>query len=218
MPHEEGMALHEAALAAGGAGGPLLEVGTYCGKSAVYLGAAAAQAGTLLYSIDHHRGSEEIQPGWPDHDPEVVDQATGLMDTLPFARRTLAEAGLDDHVVLVVGRSATVAVHWSAPLALLFIDGGHGAEVAGDDFANWPPKLAPGGTLAVHDVFDDPAQGGQVPYRLYSQLLASGDFAEVGSVGSLRLARRVASTGRALRAGGTAEATRRHPAAAGFPV
>ena len=218
MPHEEGMALHDAALAAGGVGGPLLEVGTYCGKSAVYLGSGAAEVGSVLYSIDHHRGSEEIQPGWPDHDHEVADEATGLMDTLPFARRTLAEAGLEDHVVLVVGRSATVAAHWCAPLALLFIDGGHGAAVAADDFANWPPKLAPGGTLAVHDVFDDPAQGGQVPYRLYSQLLASGDFAEVGRVGSLRLARRAAGAGGAPGAGGGPATARRRRVAVELSV
>ena len=193
MPDQEGMALYRAGLDAGCSGqGALLEVGTYCGKSAVYLGAAARKTGSVLFSLDHHRGSEELQPGWPHHDPEVVDASTGKIDTLPWARRTLGEAGLEGHVVLVVGASVTVARHWAAPLALVFIDGGHGARVARDDFGAWVPKVAPGGILAVHDVFPDPAQGGQVPYELYRQVLRSGEFACAGAVGSLRFLRRVA--------------------------
>ena len=141
MPDEEGLALYRAAA---GVGGPLLEVGTYCGKSAVYLGAAAAEAGTVLFSVDHHRGSEENQEGWEHHDPALVDAATGRMDTLPRARRTIEQAGLEDHVVLVVGPSNAVAAHWSTPLAFLFIDGGHGADVAWADYRGWAPKVAPG--------------------------------------------------------------------------
>src|ERR1017187_247913 len=121
MPEAEGMALHDAGLAVGShALGPFLEVGTYCGKSASYLGAVARLAGTLLFSVDHHRGSEELQPGWPHHDPEVVDPVTGRIDTLPFARRTIGQAGLEGSVVLVVGESVPVARVWQAPLALLF--------------------------------------------------------------------------------------------------
>jgi predicted O-methyltransferase YrrM len=191
MPEAEGLALYDAGLLAGRSGlGPMVEIGTYCGKSAVYLGAAARDAGVLLFSIDHHRGSEELQPGWPHHDPEVLDPATGVMDTLPWARRTVEEAGLEAHVVLVVGRSEVVAPAWSTPLSLLFIDGGHGAEVARADFSHWVPKVAPGGLLAVHDVFADPLQGGQVPYELYCGALGSGEFEEAGGVGSLRLLRR----------------------------
>jgi len=191
MPSAEGMALYGAGLEAGRSGlGPLVEIGTYCGKSAVYLGAAARDAGTVLFSVDHHRGSEELQPGWPHHDPEVVDPCTGLVETLPFARRTLTEAALEGHVVLVVGESATVARYWERPLALVFIDGGHGEAVARADFSSWAPKVAPGGLLAVHDVFPDPALGGQVPYRLYLELLAGGEWEEVSATGSLRVARR----------------------------
>ena len=160
MPDAEGRALYDAGLVAGPSGlGPLLEVGTYCGKSAVYLGEAARRTGTLLFSIDHHRGSEELQSGWPHHDPEVVDPLTGAIDTLPFARRTIREAGLEASVVLVVGESVQVAGAWAAQLSLLFIDGGHGAEVAWADYRCWAPKVAVGGTLALHDVFADPAEG-----------------------------------------------------------
>jgi hypothetical protein len=191
MPDAEGLALHDAGLRAGPIGlGPMLEVGTYCGKSAVYLGAAAGMTGSLLFSVDHHRGSEELQPGWPHHDPEVVDPGTGAIDTLPFARRTVREAGLETSVVLVVGESAQVAGAWTTPLALLFIDGGHGAEVAWADYRSWAPKVPVGGVLALHDVFADPAEGGQVPYDIFCQARASGEWQEEGSVGSLRLLRR----------------------------
>src|SRR3954471_20831664 len=158
MPDDEGMALHKAALDAG-TFGPLLEVGTYCGKSAVYLGAAAREAGTVLFTVDHHRGSEENQAGWEHHDRELVDPQTGLMDTLPFFRRTIEDAGLEGTVIGVVGPSPVVGQYWSAPVGLVFIDGGHGSEPAHLDYETWAPKVAPGGFLAIHDVFPDPADG-----------------------------------------------------------
>ena len=164
MPDDEGLALHQAGLDAAGSGlGPLLEVGTYCGKSAMYLGAAAHAGGTALFTVDHHRGSEENQPGWEHHDPDVVDDRTGRIDTLPFFRRAVEEAGLEEVVVAVVGRSATVAAHWRTPIALLFVDGGHGVEPAWADYLGWAPHVAMGGLLAIHDVFPDPAGGGRPP-------------------------------------------------------
>ena len=193
MPEDEGEALYRAGLAAAATGhGPLLEIGSYCGKSAVWLGAAARAGGTVLFSVDHHRGSEENQAGWEHHDDEVVDPATGRMDTLPFLRRTLEAAGLDDDVVAVVGQSATVARFWRTPLGLLFIDGGHGEQVVRADEAAWVPWVAPGGLLAIHDVFADPADGGRPPYDLYRRLLDRGDFTEVAalSCGSLRVLER----------------------------
>jgi predicted O-methyltransferase YrrM len=192
MPEDEGLALHRLGLVAAESGiGPLLEVGTYCGKSAVYLGAAARQGGAILVTIDHHRGSEENQPGWEHHDSSVVDVRTGRMDTLPWVRRTLEEAGLEDDVVLIVGASTTVAQVWSTPLALLFIDGGHGEEVAWADYRAWTPKVAVGGFLAIHDVFPDPADGGRPPYELYCAATTSG-WVEQDALGcgSLRVLRR----------------------------
>ena len=195
MPDDEGLALHEAGRRAAATGlGPLLEVGTYCGKSAVYLGLAAAAEGATLYSVDHHRGSEENQSGWEHHDRSLVDPANGRMDTLPWARRAVEAAGLEQSVVLVVGHSTVVARAWSQPLALLFIDGGHGEEVAWADYRAWTPKVAPGGLLAIHDVFPDPADGGRPPYEIYCAALESGDFSEETELGcgSLRVLRRVA--------------------------
>lgn len=193
MPDDEGLALYRAGRRAAASGlGPLLEIGTYCGKSAVYLGAAAKEAGSTLFTVDHHRGSEENQAGWEHHDPSVVDARSGRMDTLGFARRTVEEAGLEDTVVLVVGASTTVARHWQAPLSLLFIDGGHGAEVAWADYRAWVPRVAAGGWLVIHDVFPDPADGGRPPYELYCEARDRGGFVEeeAAGCGSLRVLRR----------------------------
>jgi predicted O-methyltransferase YrrM len=190
MPVEEGRALH-AAAAAVTVGGPLLEVGSYCGKSAIYLGAAARTLGRALFSVDHHRGSEENQPGWEWHEPDLVDPDTGLIDTLPTFRRTIGDAGLEGTVVAVVGNSSVVAAHWATPLAFLFIDGGHGEEPARRDYEGWAPHVARGGLLAIHDVFPDPADGGRPPYeQIYLPALRSGRFREVAATGSLRVLQR----------------------------
>ena len=172
----------------------MLEVGAYCGKSTVYVGAAARETGSVLFSLDHHRGSEENQSGWEHHDPTVVDERSGRMDTLPFFRRTIEDAGLEDVVVALVGRSEVVAPVWRTPLVFLFIDGGHGTQPARADYEMWTPHVLPGGVLAVHDVFPDPADGGRPPYeQIYLPALRSGCFAEDESLGcgSLRMLRRV---------------------------
>jgi predicted O-methyltransferase YrrM len=189
MPDDEGLALHRLARERL-PHGPVLEIGSYCGKSAVYLGAAAREVGGLVLTVDHHRGSEENQAGWEHHDATMVDPATGLIDTLPFFRTTIASAGLEDVVVAVVGESAAVAAHWHTPLAMLFIDGGHGAEPAHSDYDGWAPWVMTGGLLAIHDVFPDPADGGRPPYDVYLRALRSGSFEEVEVVGSLRVLRR----------------------------
>ena len=191
MPPDEGLALYEA-VASVEVDGPLLEVGSYCGKSAVYLGAAAQRTGRVLFCVDHHRGSEENQPGWEHHDPEVVDAQSGVIDTLPFFRRTIGDAGLEDTVVAVVGDSPKVASLWATPLALVFIDGGHGAGPAHRDYEGWSPHVAPGGLLAIHDVFEDPADGGRPPYEIWCRALAGGCFKEQAVAGSLRVLQRTA--------------------------
>jgi predicted O-methyltransferase YrrM len=194
MPPDEGDALHAAALDAGRAvpGAPWVEVGSYCGRSTIWLGAAARTCGTVLFAVDHHRGSEENQAGWEWHDPTVVDPRTDTMDTLPFFRAAVHDAGLEDHVVAVVGRSPTVARHWSTPLAFLFIDGGHGEEPARQDHDGWTPHVAMGGTLAIHDVFPDPADGGRPPYeQIFVPALESGRFRLRSATGSLRILHRV---------------------------
>jgi len=192
LPPEEGRALFAAAAGVPATvAGPFLEIGSYCGRSALFLGAAAEARGTVLFCVDHHHGSEENQPGWPWHEPDLVDPATGRLDTLPTFRRTVEAAGLGDTVVAVVGASTTVARHWTTPLAFLFVDGGHGSDPAHDDFEQWAPKVAPGGRLAVHDVFPDPADGGRPPYEVWCRALASGAFEEISVCGSLRVLERL---------------------------
>ena len=189
MPTDEGALLHRRGVEAL-AYGPGLEVGSYCGKSAIHLGAAAQQVGSTFFSVDHHHGSEENQAGWEHHDTDLVDPRTGRMDTLPFFRRTIEDAGLEEHVIAVVGQSATVARHWRTPLALLFIDGGHAEEHAQNDYAGWAKWVQPGGLLVIHDVFADPADGGQAPYHIFVRALESGAFVEDEALGSMRVLRR----------------------------
>ncbi|MBV9447775.1 MAG: class I SAM-dependent methyltransferase [Streptosporangiaceae bacterium] len=190
MPPSEGLALHDTA-AAYAPKGPVLEIGTYCGKSTIYLAAAARSAGQLTITIDHHRGSEEHQPGWEYHDPALIDPHTGRIDTLPALRTTLAGASLEEDVVVIVGRSSDVARLWRTPLGMVFIDGGHTDEAAQTDYEEWAPHVARGGALAIHDVFPDPADGGQAPYRIYRRALDSGEFTEVRVEGSLRVLERL---------------------------
>ncbi|WP_327655281.1 class I SAM-dependent methyltransferase [Streptomyces sp. NBC_00483] len=192
MPRGEGLALYGAAVEAGALGLPLLEVGTYCGRSTILLADAARAAGVSALTVDHHRGSEEQQPGWDFHDPETVDPAVGLMDTLPTFRRTLHAAGLEDHVVALVGKSPQVAKAWGGPLGLVFIDGGHTDEHATADYEGWAPHVADGGYLVIHDVFPVKYDEwtGQAPYRVYQRALASGAFTEVSECDSLRVLRR----------------------------
>ncbi len=194
MPAAEGEALYQTARAYAAAG-PVLEVGSYCGKSAIYLvaGVRAARSRGVrqqVVTVDHHRGSEEHQPGWEYHDPRLVDPATGRIDTLPRLRATLAAAGVEDDVIAIVGRSADVARLWRTPLGMLFIDGGHTDAAAQSDYEGWAPWVAPGGAMAIHDVFPDPADGGQAPFRVYQRALASGAFTEVRRTGSLRVLER----------------------------
>ncbi len=194
MPADEGDALWAAAHAATAAvpDAPMLEVGSYCGRSTIWLGDVAERSGSVLFAVDHHRGSEENQAGWEHHDPDVVDARTGKMDTLPYFRAAIHDAGLEHAVIAVVGRSPLVAASWTTPLSLLFIDGGHGEEPARLDYEGWTPHVAVGGTLAIHDVFPDPADGGRPPYeQIFRPAIESGRFELVSATGSLRVLRRV---------------------------
>ena len=187
---DEGAHLFELALAAATAG-PCLELGSYCGRSTLYLGTACRERRELLYAVDHHRGSEEHQPGEAYHDPDLMESGSGRMDSFRAFRDTLARAGLEDTVVPLVAPSAMVARHWAMPLSLVFIDGGHSREAALTDYRCWAPQVRPGGILAIHDLFADPAEGGQAPYEIYRLALASGLFAELDTVRTLGVLQRL---------------------------
>ncbi|MGV1010045.1 MAG: class I SAM-dependent methyltransferase [Dermatophilaceae bacterium] len=189
LPADEGLALH----AAGHhyiRDGLAVEIGSYCGKSTVYLGHAAYLGGGSVVTVDHHRGSEEHQVGWEYHDPELAG-SDGRLDTLPALRQTLADAGLESVVTPLVGRSVDVARWWRMPVELVFVDGGHTDEHARNDYRGWVPWVRVGGALVIHDVFPDPADGGQAPHRIYRAALESGEFTETSATGSLRVLERV---------------------------
>lgn len=186
----EGEALyHHARAVAHGA--PVLEVGSYCGKSTVYLGTAVRECGGIVYALDHHAGSEEHQVGEAFHDPELYDTARGGIDSFPELRRTLRAAGLEDTVVPIVAPSAVAARFWATPLAMVFIDGGHSETAALTDYRCWAGHVQRGGILAVHDLFEDPAEGGQAPITIYRMALASGLFEELERVRTLGLLQRL---------------------------
>jgi predicted O-methyltransferase YrrM len=181
---EEGAHLYRLTLDAARRG-PCLEIGSYCGKSTAWIGTACREAGQVLFGVDHHRGSEEQQPGEEYFDPALFDPATGRIDTFRHFRATLAAAGLEDTVVPIVCRSGLAARAWQTPLSLVFIDGGHALETVAEDCRLWSAHLMPSGLLVFHDVFPDPARGGQAPYQVYREALSGGRFAEHSFVISL---------------------------------
>ena len=167
--------------------GPCLEGGSYCGKSAVYLGAAVKENNQILYSIDHHKGSEEQQPGEEFFDPDLLDETGKGINTLPFFLETLDKSGLRDNVVPIVSTSVEANEVWSEPLAMVFIDGGHSDQAANDDYDVWHPYIIEGGLLAIHDVFPNPEDGGRPPFNIYTKAKESGVFKEVDMINSLAL-------------------------------
>lgn len=184
----EGEALHDHAAGLRG-DAPALEIGSYCGRSTVYLGLGCRASGRALFAVDHHRGSEEHQRGELFHDPDLVD-ANGDFSTLAAFRSTLHRAGLEDTVIPVLATSTAFAAAWRGPLGLVFVDGGHSLDAALADYRSWAGHIVRGGLLAIHDIYPEPEAGGQAPITIYRLALASGLFVEVDAVDSLRLLRR----------------------------
>jgi len=192
LDRQEGNALYEIAIEASRRG-PCLEIGSYCGKSTIYLGAACRKNNSVLFSIDHHRGSEEQQPGEEYFDPELYDRKTRRVDTLKEFRNTIEKAGLEDTVVPMVCRSELAARLWSTSLSLVFIDGSHSYAAAYTDYNAWAGHIMPNGYLMIHDIFKDPEKGGQAPYHIYKLAVASGLFKEVSMIHTLGVLKRMPS-------------------------
>lgn len=193
MPEVEGDALFDAACAAGRRLPrlPMIEIGTYCGRSTVWLGAAARKSKTVLFTVDHHFGSEENQRGWVWFDESLIDEKTGQLNTLPKLIQTLHRAQLGDVVVPIVAESQLAANQFDSEVAFCFIDGGHGDIPTQVDYSIWVPKIAMDGCLAIHDVFSSASDGGQAPHdNIFRPAINSGEFVEVSAVGSLRVLRR----------------------------
>jgi len=186
----EGARLYDLALEAARLG-PCLEVGSYCGKSTVYLGTACQSVGAQLFALDHHRGSEEHQLGEAYHDSQLYDAGAEKMDSFPEFRRTIDRAGLADTVIPIVAGTQAAGRHWRTELGMVFIDGGHSEAAALADYRTWAPHLLPGGILAIHDIFPDPSQGGQAPYQIYRLAEASGLFEPLETVRTLGALKRI---------------------------
>lgn len=189
MDDEEATRLYEIAFMAA-ENGPVVEIGSYCGKSAYIIGTACQKNGSILYSIDHHHGNEEQQPGEEYFDIEIFDSATTRINTFPFFRDTLKRTRLEDSVVPVVAPSNIAGKMWQTPISMLFIDGGHTFEAAHTDFLTWAYHIKPSGFLVFHDIFFNPEEGGQAPRQVYEIALASGDFEQVEMVKSLAVLKR----------------------------
>ena len=175
LDEEEAGLLYRLALEASKSS-PCLEIGSYCGKSAVFLGTACRENKNVLFSIDHHTGSEEQQPGQEYFDPDLLDKETGKIDTLRLFRKTIDDFDLGNAVIPVIGRSDVIGHAWNTPLGLIFIDGSHAYESVLNDYQIWAKHIIPGGYLVFHDIFPDPAQGGQAPYLVYQQAISSGVY------------------------------------------
>ncbi len=175
LDEAEARRLHDLALASSVLA-PCLEIGSYCGKSAIFLGAACKENMAVLFSVDHHVGSEEQQPGQEYFDPDLLDRETGKIDTLRLFRKTIEDFGLENTVIPIIGRSEVVGRSWNTPLSLLFIDGSHAYEAVLNDYQIWAKHVLPGGYLVFHDIFPDPSQGGQAPYLVWEQAVASGHY------------------------------------------
>ena len=190
LDEEEGRCLYEMAKEAGPLG-PCLEIGSYCGKSTLYLATACRETNSVLYSIDHHRGSEEQQPGEEYFDPELLDPLTGSVDTFRTFRSTIERGELEETVIPIVSRSDVAARLWATPLSLVFIDGGHSMEAARTDYEAWSGHIVPNGFLLIHDIFTDPTEGGQAPYHIYKLAVDSGLFRKVKMVKTLGVLKRL---------------------------
>lgn len=188
MDDDEARRLHETALTAS-CMGPCLEIGSYCGKSAYFIGLACRDTGGVLYSIDHHRGSEEQQPGEEYFDPDLYDSQTDGVNTFNFFKDTLKRADLIENVIPIVTSSTVAGRMWATPLAMVFIDGGHSFEAALADYKTWAKHLMAGGFLVIHDIFMDPEKGGQAPRQVYERALTSGRYENLGMTGTLGVLR-----------------------------
>ena len=173
LEEEEGIALYEACKNSF-KNGKCVEVGSYCGKSACYIGFACKKVGSKLFSIDHHKGSEEQQFGEEYFDEEIYDFSKKQVDTLPMFLSNIKKFNLEDYIEPLVMTSIDASYHVPDDLDMIFIDGSHTFESALSDYCHWKPKLRPGGILAIHDIYDTEEEGGQAPKEIFLRALNDG--------------------------------------------
>jgi len=189
MDKDEAKRLYSIALQAS-KNGPVIEIGSYCGKSAYIIGSACKENGSILFSIDHHKGSEEQQPGEAYFDPDLFDPKLSRVNTFSFFQEIINMASLEDTVVPIIASSNIAGKMWKTPISMLFIDGGHSFEACYEDFMTWSCHIKPNGFLLIHDIFTDPEKGGQAPRQVYEIALTSGNYEELEMTKTLGVLKR----------------------------
>jgi predicted O-methyltransferase YrrM len=174
LSEPQGRALYAAAAACSGRGA-IVEIGSWKGRSTVWLAHGAAVAGQKVLAIDPHVGSRE--------DPHER--------TLDAFLANLERAGAAASVEPLVMTSAEAVRRIDGPVELLFVDGDHSPEGARSDADRWLPRVMEGGTVMFHDVATSGYSG---PRRVFQQRICrSRQFHRIRRVGSMAIAERTRS-------------------------
>ena len=173
MPQHEGEALSRWAEKFSSIG-PALEIGTFGGKSSLYMAAGTSKNEQVVFTIDHHSGSEEHQVGEAYFDPDIYDESLGHVNTVPLMQSNLNQFEESRYVVPMIVNANLLAPIWTMSLGLLFIDGSHTEMSAQNDSVNWNKRLLTGGALVIHDIYENPDEGGQAPFLIYQKALEEG--------------------------------------------
>ena len=171
--------------------GSVLEIGTYCGKSTLNFALIAKKIGGLIYTVDHHTGSEEHQLGEEYHDDDLYDKRLKKFNTLPEFLKNLRSSNLDNFIIPIISKSSDASETFSELISLLFIDGGHSLEAALSDYNSWKDKICSGGLLVIHDVFPNPKDGGRPPFEIYSKAQKSKQFEDLGIYETLGILKKI---------------------------
>lgn len=171
--------------------GSVLEIGTYCGKSALNFSEVAKDVNGLIYTIDHHTGSEEHQRGEEYHDSELFDERLKKFNTLPEFLKNLKSKKMAKFIIPIIDKSQNASNFFSEKISLLFIDGGHSFETALSDYNAWKDKICADGLLVIHDVFPNPKDGGRPPYEIYTLARESKEFDDLGIYETLGILKKV---------------------------
>ena len=171
--------------------GSVLEIGTYCGKSTLNFALIAKKIGGLIYTVDHHTGSEEHQLGEEYHDEDLYDKRLKKFNTLPEFLKNLRSSSLENFIIPIISKSSDASETFSELISLLFIDGGHSLEAALSDYNSWKDKICSGGLLVIHDVFPNPKDGGRPPFEIYSKAQKSKQFEDLGIYETLGILKKI---------------------------
>ena len=171
--------------------GSVLEIGTYCGKSTLNFALIAKKIGGLIYTVDHHTGSEEHQLGEEYHDEDLYDKRLKKFNTLPEFLKNLRSSNLDNFIIPIISKSSDASETFSELISLLFIDGGHSLEAALSDYNSWKDKICSGGLLVIHDVFPNPNDGGRPPFEIYCKARKSKQFEDLGIYETLGILKKI---------------------------